>query len=277
MSETPGRAETPGLAEVPGRADAPGLPGAPAVPGGGRGPLAVALRAAAPGVLVAWVAPLLAYALLRPHTGSEVTALALGAAIPVAFTLGEFLWHRRVDPVGAVGCAGFVLALAAAALSGGNSFVLKLHDTWLTGPLGLAMLISAAMRKPLLAVVLRFAMARRGPAPGLAAPGLAAPGLAAPGLAAPGLAGRAGRGPLMVLTALIGALLLVHALVIVALALALPTGTFLSVSRPVGLAVLGVGSLPLLWYRARLRRSLAALRQTPQPAPPPPTPETNGH
>ena len=247
-------AHTPGPAD-PAGPDTAGTPSA--VPAAGTGPatgrpaLARALRAAVPGLLLAWLAPLLAYALLRPHTGSETTALALGAALPVAFTLGEFLWHRRLDPVGAAGCAGFALALAATALTGGNSLVLKLHDTWLTGPLGLAMLLSAALRKPLLAPVLRRAMARRGIP-----------------REAPGRDGRNGSRPVTVLTALAGTVLLVHALVIVILARTLPTATFLSVSRPVGLAALGAGFLPLLWYRARLRRALAAPGQAPQPNPP---------
>ncbi len=58
----------------------------------------------------------------------------------------------------------------------------------------------------------------------------------------------------MVATAIIGAIFLVHAITITILALTLPTGTFLAVSRPVGLPILAVGLTILIWYRRSRRR-----------------------
>jgi FtsH-binding integral membrane protein len=55
------------------------------------------------------------------------------------------------------------------------------------------------------------------------------------------------------MTALLGTMLLLHALVLLALALTESTSTFLSVSRPVGWAITGAGVAALLWYRRRLR------------------------
>jgi hypothetical protein len=50
-------------------------------------------------------------------------------------------------------------------------------------------------------------------------------------------------------TAIIGAILLIHAIAITILALTLPTGTFLAVYRLVGVPILAVGLAILIWYR----------------------------
>ena len=50
-----------------------------------------------------FVVPLLAYYLIRPHTGSSAMALALAGAIPVVYTLVILAVRRRLSPVGVVG------------------------------------------------------------------------------------------------------------------------------------------------------------------------------
>jgi hypothetical protein len=53
-------------------------------------------------------------------------------------------------------------------------------------------------------------------------------------------------------TTLLGTTLVLHALVLLVLALSLPTGAYLAVSRPAGLATIAVGLAVLLWYRRHL-------------------------
>lgn len=61
-----------------------------------------------------------------------------------------------------------------------------------------------------------------------------------------------------VLTAIMGATLVVHALTLTALALVLSTAEVLAVSRLAGLSILALGLLVLLSYRGRLQRGAAA-------------------
>ena len=55
-------------------------------------------------------------------------------------------------------------------------------------------------------------------------------------------------------TAIIGAIFLIHAIAITVLALTLPTGTFLAVSRPAGLPIIAAGLIVLIWHRRSRRR-----------------------
>jgi hypothetical protein len=186
------------------------------------------LRRLAPSVVLNIVIPLLVYTMLRPHVGSDAVALAVGAAIPVLVTAGGFALRRRIDPVGVLAIIGIGAALILLALTGGDPLVLKIHDALLTGPLGLVCLISVLVGKPLLLVAQRAVAARRG-------------------TSAPGNPRAAS-----ILTGIVGAMLVIHALVLLALALAMPTTTFLAVGKPVGWAVLAAGVATLYWYRGRL-------------------------
>jgi hypothetical protein len=187
-----------------------------------------------PSVLLNAAVPLLGYALLRPRVGSDAVALAIAGAVPVAVTVAKFAVRRKVDPIGVVALLAFGVALVVMALSGGNPLVLKLHDAVVTGPLGVVCLVSVAVRRPLHRVVIQL-LARRDPRLRLA------------------LRNPATRRASMVMTALVGTVLVVHALVLLALALTEPTGTFLALSKPVGWSIIGTGIVAMLWYRNRLR------------------------
>jgi hypothetical protein len=196
-------------------------------------------RKIGPSVVVSAVVPLVLYSMVRPHVGSDATALLIAAAVPVVFTLAKLAWLRRVDPIGVLAVCGFGIAVLVLVATGGNPIVLKLHEAVVTGPLGVVCLASAAIGKPLHRTVLRL-FARRNPA-----------------------LERATReqGSLRtstVITVLLGATMVLHALVLLGLALSLPTQTYLAVSRPVGLAVLAVGLGSLFRYRAHRQRELEA-------------------
>lgn len=144
------------------------------------------------------------------------------------------LWRRRIDPIGAFAVVAFVLGLLLVVATGGNEFVFKIREDIWTGVVGLACLVSVAVRRPLFLLVLRLAARRNGQ-----------------------VAERLGKAGMdrisTVTTAAVGAILLVHALVIVVLALTTSTTTYLAISRPVGLAILGGGLALLVWWIARYR------------------------
>lgn len=185
-------------------------------------------------LLINLAAPLLTYVLLRPHLHSELTALIIGAAIPIAYTCLVLLWRRRIDPIGAVAVVAFVLGLLLVVATGGNEFVFKIREDIWTGVIGLACLISVAVHRPLFLLVLRLAARRNEQI--------------AERLGKPGIDRIS-----TVTTAALGAILLVHAVVIVVLALTTSTTTYLAISRPIGLAILGGGLALLVWWIARYR------------------------
>jgi hypothetical protein len=186
----------------------------------------------APSLGVAIVVPVIAYWLGRPHVGGDTAALAIAGAIPAAWTAGRLAWRNRLEPVGVVGVVGFGAALLVSALSGGSALPLKLQDSVVTGVIGLACLASVALRRPLLAVLLR--LLRR---------------------AAP-----AGR-PLAAITTIIGATLLVHAVAHAIVALTLPTSAYLVLSRLVGVPIYLAGAVVLLWYVRRPHAGVAPGRR----------------
>jgi hypothetical protein len=202
-------------------------------PGGqGRaGMLALLIR-----LMINLAAPVLTYVVLRPHVHSDIVALVVGAAIPIAYTALTLLWRRRLDAIGVIAIVCFVFGLLLALVTGGNELAFKLREDIWTGPVGLACLISVAVRRPLFSVVLRFAARRN-----------------------PGLAGRTDdpqvRRIMTVTTAAIGVILLVHALVMVAVALTASTTTFLAVSRPLSLTIVGGGLAVLVWWIRNQHRS----------------------
>jgi hypothetical protein len=175
--------------------------------------------------------PVLAYVLLRPHMHSGITALVAGAAVPVAYTGGVLLWRRRLDTIGVFAIVCFAIGLLVVVATGGNELVFKLREDIWSGLLGLACLISVATRRPLFFVVLRLAarrstdIAERASAP-------------------------QARRISTVTTGVIGVILLVHALVIVGLALTTSTTTFLALKGLLSLAIVGGGVAALvLWIR----------------------------
>lgn len=179
------------------------------------------------------VVPLLVYLLARPHLSSDVVALALAMAVPVVCTVAVFAWRRRLDAIGVIAVVTFGVALLVVLASGGNPFVLKLQEAVVTGPVGLVFLGSAALGKPALLMVAR--LLNRGATP-------------------PG-ADQRRRQVSTVLTAIMGATLVVHALALTVLALMLSTAQVLALSRLVGLSILGLGLVVLLTYRGRLQRA----------------------
>jgi drug/metabolite transporter (DMT)-like permease len=187
-----------------------------------------------PTMLANVVAPAVAYSQIRPHVAGNAVALLAAMAIPAAYTLVIAAWRRRADPLALLSAAGFGIALAASYLAGGSALAVELQDPAETGALGLACLVSVIAGRPLWLLVLRLVARRNAQAARM-------------------LADPATRRTATVETVIIGAIFLVHAIAITILALTVSPGTFVALSRPVGLPLLGAGVAVLVWYRRRRR------------------------
>jgi hypothetical protein len=181
--------------------------------------------------------PVLVYVLVRPHVASDLTALIIGAAIPIAYTVAIALWQRRLDPVGTIAVAGFCAGVVLAIVTGDNEFVFKIRKDLWTGPLGLACLISVAVHRPLFLLALRLAARRNAKIAAIAVIGSPQT-----------------RRIAAVTTVVVGTILVVHAVAMIVLALVTTTTTFLAVSKPISWAISVTGLAPLLWW---IRRQLS--------------------
>jgi hypothetical protein len=179
------------------------------------------------------ILPLVVYQLVRPRVGSDVEALAIGAGVSALGALIRSIWRRRIDPLGALSLAGFAIGLLIAALTGGNKIALEVREPLLLGIVGLAGLISLAMPTPL-HLVARRALARRDPAARFR------------------LDDPAGRRMSIVVTTIIGVTLVLRGVVLITLAVTVPTSCYLVVGKLIGWAIVAAGGLVLLWHRHRL-------------------------
>jgi hypothetical protein len=185
-------------------------------------------RRAPAALVVAALAPLAIYYLLRPFT-SDAVALACSAAIPVLGTLIAAATRRRTGPLALLAVVAFGAALAATVLEGGDTLPLKLYRPIATGVFGLACLISLAVHRPLL-LMLAGRTARRQTRGGQ----VAAQATGSPGWRKLGT-----------FTLVVGLTAVAEAAATTILALMLPTPTFLLVSRLVRWTILGIGVLVL--------------------------------
>jgi hypothetical protein len=210
-----------------GRGTSPGTPPGTPLPSSRARPGALA------SLVINFILPLVAYELLRPHVANPATALALAGAIPVGYTLAILAARRRWDPIGVVGVVSFGVGVLISWASGGNTLALELQDPAVTGLLGIAFLVSVAIGRPLHPVILRML------------------GHGNPRYA--DIANRAQRRASTVTTAIIGLVLLGHAVAVAVLALTQTTSTFVALQHPVGLPIFGLGVGGLYLYQRRLQ------------------------
>ena len=110
---------------------------------------------------VNFVLPFIIYSYAAPHVG-DVRALLASSIPPIVWSVVEFLRHRRLDAMSVLVLAGIVLSLLAF-VGGGGARMLQLREKMVTGVIGLACLVSAAIGRPLIYELARAGMARRGP------------------------------------------------------------------------------------------------------------------
>jgi hypothetical protein len=187
--------------------------------------------------------PSIVYIGLRPQLPSDAAALAVAGAIPAVRTIA--LWRRRVDWIGVYAVLGFAVALALYTFLGGNALLLKIHGALLTGTLGLVLLASAALKRPLLLAVFQAF----GPSD--------SNGASLFDSAALDPASRARIAARVTFsTTVIGLVLAADAVVHVILALTLSTDAYLGLARVTSLAIVGSG-VALLWLRRQRNTALA--------------------
>lgn len=128
----------------PSRAEAPARETHPAAPGMDR-------KALARQLLRDVGVPMAAYYGLHAAGASDLVALGAGTVLSGVFVIAEIVRKRRLDPFAAVIMAGFVVGLVLTFVSGDARFVLA-KDSFTTGLIGAAFLVSTAIGRPLIYV-----------------------------------------------------------------------------------------------------------------------------
>lgn len=165
---------------------------------------------------------------------NDLLAFALPAALPILRATLWWIWKRRIEWIAVFASLGFALELLGTWLLNGNPLFLKAHGVLLTGPLGLTLLVSAMLGRPLLLSILRLIRPEQWIGPQIRQALASNPPT---------------QRKATILTVGAGLLLTAHAVIELALALTLPTNTFLLVSKVAGWSVIIVGLVLLSWLR----------------------------
>ncbi|HEX5116426.1 MAG TPA: VC0807 family protein [Pseudonocardiaceae bacterium] len=181
-------------------------------------------RRIGPAVLVNLVAPIVVFELIKSTVDNDTVSLAIGAAVPLLWTLGRLVVSRAVDPIGVAGVALYGAGLLVVWLTGGSPLGLELRDAAPTGLIGLACLASVLVGRPLIVPLLRLTkrtvtLDRRSAA---------------------------------MITVLAGATLVTHAAALTVLAMSLSVGSYVAVHQVVGLSIVAAGAAGIWWYRRRI-------------------------
>jgi hypothetical protein len=195
------------------------------------------LRLLAPQLLVAGVFPVIAYAVLRPHVGSDAVALSAVMVFPVAEISFERVRRGRFEPIGIIALIGITVGLTGAVALHGSALLLKIRESLLSGLFGIVCLSSLAARRPAMFYLGR-AFATGGDPEKVAEfdelwnlPSVPA--------------------RFRFVTVVWGVALVAEAVLRTVLALSIPTQPFLVVSQLVNWGVLG----SLLWFTVRYNRA----------------------
>lgn len=183
--------------------------------------------------------PLAAYTIIRVVLGSATGALAITEGVTALWLIAVAVTRRRLDPVAVLSTATVAIALAVYALTGGDPLALKLRRGAVTGTLGIAGLVSIALGRPFLILVTEH-VAKLNPQ-------------RRPEIDAR-LADPRRRRALTILSAIIGATFTLDGATQIALALTVPTGSFVADSTAARIAVFGAG---LVLTKTVLRRNVS--------------------
>lgn len=97
-------------------------------------------------VLVGGVGPYVVYTLLRPHL-DEVPSLIAGATLPAGWEVVSLARYRRLDPLSALNLVALAVSILLV-LSGGSARFILVKESFVTGAIGAAFLLSLLGRRP---------------------------------------------------------------------------------------------------------------------------------
>jgi hypothetical protein len=179
--------------------------------------------------LLAPLVSVVVYFLVRPLVHSDAAALAVAGTVPAAYAIVAAMLWRRIEAIALLSAAAFALACVVSLLAGGSALPLKLHEAALMFVLGIALLVAVLIRRPM--PIGRLFKVPDAP-----------------------------RSVDETLCVLVGAFLVLHALLQLVLSLTMPTAVYLTAGRVISWAVIAAGVLGLWTYLRHLRRH-AALTQ----------------
>ncbi|MDQ1395172.1 MAG: hypothetical protein QOG64_431 [Acidimicrobiaceae bacterium] len=195
------------------------------------------LRRMAPQLVVAGVLPVIGYALLRPHVGSDSVGLMAVSVFPLGEIAFERIRHGRFEPIGIIALIGITAGIIGAVALHGDATLLKVRESILTGLFGAICLGSLAAPRPVMFYMGR-AFATAGDTAKVAEFNTI--------WGMPGVPRR-----FRTITAVWGVTLLAEAVVRTVLALSVSTQHFLEISPVLNWTILGA----LLWYTTVFARS----------------------
>ena len=108
---------------------------------------------------------MIGFVVLLRALGNATEALAVTDSIPMLWVLTYALRRRRIEPLGATAATLAAIALLLTIALGGSPLPLELHRAVFPAAVGLACLISLAVRRPLVSIAaarLAAAQPRRG-------------------------------------------------------------------------------------------------------------------
>ena len=186
------------------------------------------LREHVPSLVFGGAVPLGIYFLVRGHVQSDAQALIVAGCFSAGWILLQFARQRAIDVVGAAVLLGFALGVITSTLLGGNAYLLKVRDGFLTLSIGVACIVTLYTHdRPAFFYVNRYLSAGRDPAKVSVFDRLHEQPI--------------GRHTFRTLSLVWGIGLVVEASTRLTLADVLPTGTFLAISPFI--TAIGIGGL----------------------------------
>jgi hypothetical protein len=183
-------------------------------------------------LVVGLALPWAAYLIIRALTGSALGALAITDAVPSMWLLAVGIARRRIDPIAVLSATTVMIALAVYVVTGGDPLAIKLRRGAVTGTIGVAGLASLVLGRPLLLLVAENVAKLNPDRPEIAAR-----------LAQPDR-----RRVVTILTAIVAATFAIDGAVQIALALTVPTASFVADSTAARIAVIGSGAVVTIRY-----------------------------
>lgn len=104
------------------------------------------------GLLINIAVPMCVYFVLRLFLVSPI-ALLSSAIVPILRLVYKLIRGKKADWIAIISIWGFALSAVFFAVSNGNVILVKLYHPIITGLIGLALFVSAAVKRPLFSIV----------------------------------------------------------------------------------------------------------------------------